>query len=179
MFFPSKQYMPAQRKEFSRDSVIALATAILWIAGLVFAALATKQSIWLVTVFGFVIPFLIWNLLIGLVVYLHHTHPAVQWYNDKDSWAAASPFVSTTVHLTFPLGFGGLLHHIMEHTAHHVDMSLPLYCLKRAQLLLEKTLPDKIIIQRFSLRWYMDTARRCKLYDFERGCWTDFQGSPT
>ena len=67
----------------------------------------------------------------------------------------------------------------MEHTAHHVDMSVPLYKLKEAQALLEENLPEQIIVQRFSWRWYFDTARRCKLYDFDRGCWTDFAGRVT
>jgi omega-6 fatty acid desaturase (delta-12 desaturase) len=74
---------------------------------------------------------------------------------------------------------GTVLHHIMEHTAHHVDMSVPLYRLKRAQRLLEARLPGRIVIQPFSWRWYADTARRCKLYDIEAGCWTDFNGRPT
>jgi len=26
---------------------------------------------------------------------------------------------------------------------------------------------------------HFDTARRCKLYDFKRLCWTDFRGCPT
>jgi omega-6 fatty acid desaturase (delta-12 desaturase) len=67
----------------------------------------------------------------------------------------------------------------MEHTAHHVDMSIPLYKLKEAQKTLEHLLPERIIIQRFSWKWYFDTARACKLYDFTRQCWTDFEGRPT
>jgi omega-6 fatty acid desaturase (delta-12 desaturase) len=66
----------------------------------------------------------------------------------------------------------------MEHTAHHVDMSIPLYKLKEAQALLEQLLPERIIVQRFSWKWYFATARACKLYDFSRQCWTDFQGRP-
>ena len=45
--------------------------------------------------------------------------------------------------------------------------------------MLEHLLPERIIIQRFSWRWYFDTARACKLYDFTRQCWTDFEGRPT
>ena len=139
----------------------------------------TSQSVTSLILFGFAIPFLVWNALIGSVVYVHHTHPEVQWHDDKRVWAKTAPFVSTTVHLIFPLGIGGVFHHIMEHTAHHVDMSVPLYRLKNAQQLLEDTLPERITVQRFSWRWYFDTARRCKLYDFERKCWTDFHGRAT
>jgi len=72
-----------------------------------------------------------------------------------------------------------VLHHIMEHTAHHVDMGIPLYRLKAAQALLERKLAGHIVVQPFSWRWYRDTARRCKLYDFNLGRWTDFAGRPT
>ncbi|WP_334153425.1 fatty acid desaturase [Tepidimonas sp.] len=179
MFFPRKTYMGTRRPEFLWDGVFVLGVALLWIGGMVWAALAAGQSVWLQVVMGFVVPFVFWNAMIGFVVYVHHTHPAVQWHDDKVAWAKAAPFVSTTVHLEFPLKIGALMHHIMEHTAHHVDMSVPLYKLKQAQKKLEDMLPGRIIIQRFSWRWYFDTARRCKLYDFTRRCWTDFHGRPT
>ncbi|MCX7814922.1 MAG: fatty acid desaturase [Tepidimonas ignava] len=179
MFFPRKAYMGARRPEFIWDGVFVLAVGVAWIAAMVAAALATDQSVALQVLMGFVVPFIFWNAMIGFVVYVHHTHPAVQWHDDKVAWAKAAPFVSTTVHLEFPFKIGALMHHIMEHTAHHVDMSVPLYRLKQAQKKLEEMLPGRIIIQRFSWRWYFDTARRCKLYDFTRRCWTDFQGRPT
>jgi hypothetical protein len=72
-----------------------------------------------------------------------------------------------------------MVHHIMEHTAHHVDMSIPLYRLKKAQAKLEEMLPGRIIVQPFSWGWYFKTAKACKLYDFTRECWTDFQGHMT
>ncbi|MFU8815518.1 MAG: fatty acid desaturase [Pseudomonadales bacterium] len=179
MFFPGRNYMGTRRAEFFWDGVFVSATAVLWIGGLAAAASATGQSVWLLIGAGFVLPFLLWNALIGFVVYVHHTHTAVQWHEDKAEWSQAAPFVSTTVHLTFPLRIGSLLHHIMEHTAHHVDMSIPLYRLEGAQQRLEDALPGRIIVQRFSWRWYFDTARRCKLYDFSRRCWTDFEGRQT
>ena len=42
------------------------------------------------------------------------------------------------------MGIGSALHHIMEHTAHHVDMSVPLYRLKAAQRVLEEKLLEQI-----------------------------------
>lgn len=179
MLFPRQTTMGTRRVEFIRDGVFVVACALLWIGALVAAARATGQSVWLLLGMGFAVPFLFWNAMIGFVVYVHHTHTAVQWHDDKMAWAGAAPFVSTTVHLTFPWRIGALLHHIMEHTAHHVDMSVPLYRLQGVQQLLEDTLPGRIIVQRFSWRWYFDTARRCKLYDFGRRCWTDFQGRAT
>lgn len=179
MFFPSRATMPTRRAVFTRDCWLVSAFAIAWVAGLAAAGFATQQSVaWLLTV-GFALPFIVWNGMIGFVVYVHHTHLGVAWYEDKASWSASQPFVSTTVHLTFRSAMGTVLHHIMEHTAHHVDMSVPLYRLKRAQALLESELAGAIVIQPFSWRWYADNARRCKLYDFKARGWTDFEGRPS
>ncbi|MGN6529957.1 MAG: fatty acid desaturase [Burkholderiaceae bacterium] len=178
LLFPDRRRMPSRRPEFRRDGWLACGFAALWIAGLALAA-ATAQSAAGLVLLGFVVPFVAWNALIGFVVYVHHTHTGVAWYQDKPSWAAAMPFVSTTVHLTFRTPAGALLHHITEHTAHHVDMGIPLYRLKAAQRVLEARLRRHIVVQPFSWRWYAETARCCKLYDFEAGRWTDFEGRPT
>jgi len=176
MMFPSQRYMGARRGIFIADCLLVTAFACAWIGGLVAWALASGGSVSRLVTLGFVLPFLVWNGLIGFVVYVHHTHTSVAWHEDKRSWAASQPFVSTTVHLTFRSAMGSALHHIMEHTAHHVDMSVPLYRLRAAQALLEERLRGHIVVQPFSWRWYVDTARRCKLYDFEQHCWTDFSG---
>jgi len=70
------------------------------------------------------------------------------------------------------------LHYIMEHVAHHVDMSIQLWQLSKAQQKHEERLPQHIFIRRFSWLWYFDTARRCELCDFFAHCWTGFDGRP-
>lgn len=168
-----------ERPVFSRDCALVLSFGGVWLAALLALALGTGQSVALLLATAFVLPLLFWFAMIGFVVYVHHTHVKVSWHDDRAAWQRAQPFVSTTVHLTFPLRIGSLMHHIMEHTAHHVDMSIPLYKLKAAQARIEELLPGRIVIQRFSWRWYFDTARRCKLYDFTQRCWTDFKGRAT
>lgn len=179
MFFPNKKNMPASRPAFLWDNILVSVFAVIWNAALIYAALVTDQSVLLTIVMGFVIPFIFWNAMIGFVVYVHHTHPSVSWYSDKSEWLRAQPFVSTTVHLVFPFKWGAWMHHIMEHTAHHVDMSVPLYQLKQAQAKLETMLPGRIIVQKFSWAWYFETAKLCKLYDTENKCWLDFEGNKT
>lgn len=183
MYFPRANYLPTRRPIFRQDCLLVSIAALTWIAALGLAARATGQSPLLLVGLGFVLPFLFWNAMIGFVVYVHHTHVAVAWHAEKAAWARAQPFVSTTVHLTFRgwlgLDIGALLHHITEHTAHHVDMGIPLYGLRPAQAVLERLLPGRIVVQEFSWRWYFDTARRTKLYDFEAQRWTDFCGRPT
>jgi omega-6 fatty acid desaturase (delta-12 desaturase) len=179
MFFPSKKEMPTRRSVFLWDNLLVSAFAVIWLALVVWGAQSAGQSVATALFTGFVVPFLFWCSMIGFVVYVHHTHVKVSWHDDRSAWAKAQPFVSTTVHLTFPFKIGALMHHIMEHTAHHVDMSIPLYKLKQAQSKLEELLPGRIIVQRFSWRWYFTTARACKLYDFTRRCWTDYKGQAT
>jgi acyl-lipid omega-6 desaturase (Delta-12 desaturase) len=176
MFLPNKANMPTRRAAFLWDNLLISAVGLAWLVVLVWFAAAHERSVLFTLSVGFVIPFLFWTAMIGFVVYVHHTHEEVQWYTDKTDWANALPFVSTTVHLTFPLHIGALMHHIMEHTAHHVSMSVPLYRLRQAQQVLEQKLPGAIIIQRFSWRWYFRTAKLCKLYDFTALKWTDFRG---
>ena len=179
MFFPNKKSMPSTRKVFLWDNLLVSAFGIIWIASLVWAALATDQSIAMALLCGFVLPFLFWNAMIGFVIYVHHTHTSVSWYDNKSEWLRAQPFVSTTVHLTFKYHLGALMHHIMEHTAHHVDMGVPLYRLQKAQARLEELLPGRIIVQAFSWDWYFKTASLCQLYDFKNKCWLDFDGNKT
>ena len=178
-FFPNSKNMPAKRPIFLKDNLLVSGFAIIWISLLVVAAIATQQSIIVSIITGFLVPFLFWNVMIGFVVYVHHTHTKVAWYDKKSEWLRAQPFVSTTVHLTFPLGWGYLMHQIMEHTAHHVDASIPLYTLRSAQNKLEEILPGRIISQRFTFKWYFETAKRCKLYDFANKAWLDFDGQET
>lgn len=178
-FFPNKTHMPTRRPIFFKDSLLVCVFGALWIAAVAAVAFGMGQSVGLSLLMGVAVPFFFWNTMIGFVVYVHHTHVRVSWHDNKAAWTRAAPFVSTTVHLTFPLRIGTLMHHIMEHTAHHVDMSIPLYKLKQAQSRLEQMLPGRIIVQPFSWKWYFDTARACKLYDFTRECWTDFKGRMT
>lgn len=174
MFFPSAKYMPTRRMIFIADSLLTAIFGLAWVCIMIGAALLTQQSISVVLLAGVIIPFLFWVSMIGFVVYVHHTHVQVQWHEDKSQWAAAQPFVSTTVHLTFPFKLGAIMHNIMEHTAHHVDMSVPLYHLQAAQTKLEDLLPHRIVVQPFSWRWYFQTAHQCKLYDFQQQSWKHF-----
>ncbi len=179
MYFPTKKNMPSTRKIFFKDSCLVSAFGVLWLGALVYGAYLTNQSYFTTLICGFVIPYLFWNGMIGWVVYVHHTHTSVSWYDNKTEWMKAQPFVSTTVHLTFKRNFGATMHHIMEHTAHHVDMGVPLYNLQEAQSKLEELLPGRIIVQPFSWKWYFETAKLCKLYDFKNKYWLDFNGNKT
>jgi omega-6 fatty acid desaturase (delta-12 desaturase) len=67
----------------------------------------------------------------------------------------------------------------MEHTAHHVDTQVPLYRLRRAQSLLEQACAGDVPVQRFSWSYFRRCVAACKLYDYERHAWLDFDGTVT
>ena len=66
-FFPSEKYMPTRRSIFIKDSLLSLAFALVWIGSLVGLALYTQQSIALLLLFGFAIPFFIYSTTIFLI----------------------------------------------------------------------------------------------------------------
>ncbi len=127
---------------------------------------------------GWLLPFVVWNALIGVVIYAHHTHPDVAWYSSPSESRAAMVQVTGVVHAVLPQPLKLLSSNIMEHNAHHVIPTLPHYHLAEAQRELERKFPS--IAQMVVLsRQMLAAIRACKLYDTDRHCWIDFAGRQT
>ena len=176
LFFANRTHIATQRPEFLGDSLLALAFAIMWIGGLVGAAFATGQNPASLVLLGFVAPFLVWGSLMGIVIYLHHTHPELVWYDDIDQWEAARDTECNTVYVRIPLKLGRVVNNIMEHPAHHMDARIPLYCLEAANDTL--SVPGQIVMP-LNLRSIVECVTRCKLYDYDARQWTGFDGQRT
>jgi omega-6 fatty acid desaturase (delta-12 desaturase) len=179
MIFPNAREVPLRRPAFLQDSLFVTVFGTLWAAGLVVAAVATGQSITLLVLCGLVIPFLVWCLLMGSVIYFHHTSPEVAWYDDMSEWEAARDGVSGTVRMTFPRRAGRLVHNIMEHPAHHLDVRIPLYRIEDAQRELEEKQDSETRSRPFTLDYVRNCVTRCKLYDYAAHRWMDFDGHYT
>lgn len=115
----------------------------------------------------------------GFVIYLHHTHPTIPWFTKDERFPFNQVQTHVTVHIIFPEPLKTLLSNIMEHTAHHLQPSVPMYNLHHAQKQLEEVHSKNIVVYRWTLAEYLRITRICKLYDFEKSCWTDFDGNPT
>jgi omega-6 fatty acid desaturase (delta-12 desaturase) len=176
LFFVSRRHVATHRSAFVGDSVLVSGFAVAWIAALVGAAHATHQNSWLLLLLGFVAPMCVWGWLMGSVIYLHHTHPRLTWYRDIDEWETARDAACGTVHVQIRFKLGRLLNNIMEHPAHHLDARIPLFRLEAANRMLRV---PRQIVEPLSLHSVGECVRRCKLYDYERRCWTDFDGRPT
>ena len=125
-----------------------------------------------------VVPFLLWNGIMGFVVYLHHTHPTIAWFQNRQEWQRHRAYLTATACARLPLGIDRLMHNIMEHNAHHLNPRIPMYTLRAAQQVLREKFPG-LCEYRLDWRTYVDSARRCKLYDYANHAWTDFSGQVT
>jgi omega-6 fatty acid desaturase (delta-12 desaturase) len=103
----------------------------------------------------------------------------VPWYNDEEEWSFFKGQVQNGVHVRLPRLVEVLLHNIMDHTAHHVDMKIPLYNLPAQQKRLEAAYPDDITISPWEVLAFHRTLRICQLYDYENHRWLRFDGTPT
>lgn len=175
LFFPNRREMPTRRFEFLADSVLVAAAAAIWIGGVSWAAHGLGESVAVALLCAFVVPFVLWNWTMGLIVYLHHTHPEVAWHDDRKAWQREGAQLSSTIHLIMPGPVGPLMHHIMEHPAHHLDATIPFYHLRAAQRRL-KEIGANFRTSRFTLAHYLDCVRTCKLYDYQAGHWVPFPG---
>lgn len=136
-------------------------------------------TVWSSLLFGWVIPFQVWNWGMGFLIYQHHTHAKVAWFEDFAEWDYIHAQIQETVHIRFPRALNFMIHNIMEHTAHHAQSQIPMYNLNDAQGVLEETYGPRMINVEWSFREYLQTLRDCKLYDYRTHHWLDFQGRRT
>jgi omega-6 fatty acid desaturase (delta-12 desaturase) len=64
----------------------------------------------------------------------------------------------------------------MIHVPHHVDMRIPFYGLPRAAESILEHYADVVRERRLRFADYLRATHRCKLFDFERGVWTGYDG---
>ena len=124
---------------------------------------------------GVVWPFCWWNWLMGWAIFDHHTHPDVPWFTDVGEWRLAQAQSRCTVHIVLPPVLDILFHRIMQHTAHHLDVTIPLYNLREAQAAVEGA-GAEVVVYRWTPFTFLRHLRRCKLYDFEKRRWVGFDG---
>jgi acyl-lipid omega-6 desaturase (Delta-12 desaturase) len=115
----------------------------------------------------------------GMNVLLQHTHPAVKWYLSDDEARDSGGQETRTVHVQLPRWYGVLGHEIMEHPAHHINPAIPFYRLHSAQTRLNEVLGADAVRTIFGRTSLRTVVRTCKLYDYDKHLWLDFEGLPT
>jgi omega-6 fatty acid desaturase (delta-12 desaturase) len=160
-----------------------------------FALVCLAAGVWLVAIYhlsggesgttllpatlrAFVVPLVVGHTLIGWSAFAQHTNPSLRWYRNRGT-AADGGKETTALHMLMPGWYDFLSHHAMDHLAHHVLPVIPPYHLRAAQKALLELLGSRAVSIRFSIGYFVDTLRRCKLYDYDRHVWLDFEGKPT
>lgn len=181
MLLPLSPDMRAEWKRHVPDCLFALTGLVVTLLaiGTMGAALAPARPLWLTLVTGWIIPFAVWNYMMAVTIYLNHTHPAIPWFRDETSWSFHRGNVLSTVHVKLPRSLIPLYSDALAHTAHHADISLPVYALPPAQEKLKGTFGTDLHEYTLSISEYRRIYAACKLFDFDRMCWTDFEGKPT
>jgi len=152
----------------------AFITVIIWVDGTFGEGRPTVAL-----VFGFVIPFLVWNQLMGLTAFLQHTHPRALWAEEDPVSRPPVSQIDYTILVNYPRWYDYLSHNIMQHPVHHVNARIPWFRLYEAQQRLNTIAGDDVIVERVSLRYVFRLMRECQLYDYEKNIWLDFAGRPT
>ncbi|HEX4269210.1 MAG TPA: fatty acid desaturase [Steroidobacteraceae bacterium] len=140
--------------------------------------LAPARPLWEALLLGWILPFLVFNWTIGWIIYVHHTHPEVPWWDDAGEWRASRPQIAATLSVRLPQPLHSISNSIMDHNAHHAAPHVPLYRLSQAQA----SLRERVAAVRhyyLSPLAYLRIVDACKLYDAAGRCWTDFTGRPT
>ena len=179
-FFPNAARAPKNSGAFLRDRLRLTTLCVVWIGVLVWSALVRGESPWLMVMCGFVIPQCVSNYLIGFITLQQHTHPKVPWYSGLDSPSPAfvQAQLNGTPHSVFPYLFRAVMRNVMEHTVHHADPAVPLYCLPEAQRSLEKFHGEEIVLERWTPFTFLKTTGTCKLYNYSTHQWIDYSGKP-
>ncbi|MFK7982271.1 MAG: fatty acid desaturase [Saprospiraceae bacterium] len=120
------------------------------------------------------LPVWTWNWIIGFLILQHHTNEHTRWYNKDEEWHFWEVQMEDTVHIKFPGPLNFIMHNIMEHTAHHSNMQIPLYNLRQAQTDMEQNFAGRVNIVEWTPKFYLDSMRACKLYDYENHKWLKF-----
>lgn len=182
ILFPNAENRPPQRRQFEWDRLLVFAFFALQVLGMY--SLATHTTGLFLpplayAVFDVVLPWVIWIQFMGFVSFVQHTHPRLAWYDSPEEWSFYHVQLKSTTHVVFPYPIEKLLNNIMDHAAHHIDPAIPLYHLPESQRLLEESCEEHAAVIHWSPWQYLELCRVCKLYDFDRHCWTDFEGNPT
>lgn len=183
LFFPRASEIGGYRRKHVAD----LALVSLWLTGWPLALYAVRshfvgggswEDVRIAVVLGYGFPLLVSQLIDSATIYLHHTHPRVEWYTPAQAEGIKDIGLHETVHVVFPTIIQWMFQGIMEHTAHHNRPGIPLYHVMEGQRLLESR-SSEIVAEKWSLQMHLRNLRCCKLFDTELRCWTDYEGRPS
>ena len=179
MFLPFLHHAKKISRETWLDIALVHAWFVVFLAATTALTLRVHQVDILVAVasafvFAWAIPFLVWNAFISFLSVVQHTAPNLRWSEPTGRPSTVEQSLEGTVHVQFPEWLDRLMHRIMKHPAHHLNVGIPLQCLKEAEAHLERSAPETRTA-RWSIRYHLELTRCCQLYDPRANRWVTFE----
>jgi acyl-lipid omega-6 desaturase (Delta-12 desaturase) len=181
MLLPFLKKEPAMTRRVWFDLILVYAYFAAFIAGCTYLSWQSNGgSLWDAAlnaiVFGFAIPYLIWNVFISFLSIVQHTGPDVRWSLPTGQPSTIEQALAGTVHAALPAWLDLLFHRIMQHQAHHIHVGIPMQHLKAAQTEVAEANGGKLV-QVWTPAYHWRLTRECKLYDIRRNRWVGFDAA--
>lgn len=121
-----------------------------------------------------IVPFVVFNYVISLVVYLHHTHPDIPFFDERNEWnfTIGALYCTTVIRTNWLIE--KITHDILIHTPHHVDIRIPFYRLKPAFKSIQVNYNQYLHEYRLNIQILKHIFKSCKLYDYKNHVWYTF-----
>ncbi len=163
---------------YVRDALIAVAFLLLQLVLLALDRPDISTFALRVTL-AIVLPYLVFNWLVGFASFLNHTHPRVPWFSRREEWSFYEGQVHCTVHVVVPKWMVFFLTDLGLHGAHHIDPRIPIWKLEPAEARIVADAGGEIVFEPWTFARHREIMRTCKLYDYDAHRWLDFAGRPT
>lgn len=173
MVVPRRSVVGNNVRKYWKDSIYLSAFFAFQVAVIGICAATLQVNFWLSVALVILLPLVVFNMLMSAVIYVHHTHPDVHWYDGISAWKQHNGAVAGTVHVRFPLLLRVAMLEITEHNAHHFAPGVPLYNLSKMQHEMSSH-SDAVVSYDFSIPALLKILNRCKLYDFDAKRWQKY-----
>lgn len=117
------------------------------------------------------IPFVIWNYIIGIIVYMHHISPDIEW--KREGWTRFYGQLECVTNYHVPKIINFFAHNIFLHAPHHIDARIPFYRLPDALDEISSVYKDSLKVRSSFFSDYLRAVNSCKLIS-SSGTWLRF-----
>lgn len=140
----SSKYSDEQKRQ------IRFSLWLTFLAAGVYLSLSVYVAGWYGFVLLFLIPQIVFNMLLSTFTYFHHTAPDVHFLS-RDEWKPELAQLSGSLHVDYPFWLEFFVHDINWHVPHHVCVGVPHYKLRKAHRALKKAYPS--YVREYNLSW--------------------------
>jgi omega-6 fatty acid desaturase (delta-12 desaturase) len=178
VWWPKMVFFMPEKLDRSKRIAIRLSKCLVFAFAVGVAALFYHHTGVFSAFCALIVPFIVFNYVMSLIVYLHHTHPEVPFFDKKAEWSQAigAVFCTTVIHTPWIIE-KWITHSILIHTPHHVDIRIPFYRLKTAFNSLKQNYSEHILEYKMNFATLVRIFKTCKLYDFKKHTWHDFSAA--